>query len=324
MLWIEQLSRQKDVVMRTHVKENDFTIGRAYYNAVIVDDPYVSPKHLRITQDVDGAVVASDLNTKNGMFDNEGARQAKVVLTGNTVIRIGQTYLRVRDAGFEVPIEQRLEPRTRLMPVVFVLMALTLFCMVLPFWLHATESLSAAQYFQQILPEVILIALWVGMWGLLSRLFSGEASIPKHSIIAFSGVITTSLLSGFLAWFAYAFSSEIVARYSFPVYWLIVAALLFAHLIVVSNQRRYQKLIAVAAFAVCGCALQILMHDILPFQTADDGPYLEQWYPPGARVLAPKTETQFFIETQGVKDKLEAMREEKPNAVDVWAEEESN
>jgi pSer/pThr/pTyr-binding forkhead associated (FHA) protein len=67
MIWVEILSRHRDVVNRVRIAGEEATIGRGYDNDVIVDDPYVAARHLRVSRDEAGQLVAKDLGSVNGI-----------------------------------------------------------------------------------------------------------------------------------------------------------------------------------------------------------------------------------------------------------------
>lgn len=95
MIWVEILSRHhRDVAHRQRCDGAEVTIGRGYDNDVVVDDPFVSARHLRVQRDEQGRLVAEDLGSANGLFTERGRkRQASIVLHGDEPIRIGHTLL---------------------------------------------------------------------------------------------------------------------------------------------------------------------------------------------------------------------------------------
>src|SRR5215813_9914158 len=107
MIWVEILSRHRDVATRLRLEGPEARIGRGYDNDVVVDDPYVAAQHLRIFRDDAGRLVAEDVGSANGMFLDRGKdRLERIVLDGKLPIRIGQTFLRVRDRTHEVESER--------------------------------------------------------------------------------------------------------------------------------------------------------------------------------------------------------------------------
>jgi pSer/pThr/pTyr-binding forkhead associated (FHA) protein len=73
------------------------TVGRAVENNVVVPDPAVSRRHLRLIATSNGIVV-EDLGSSNGTYliEGERERQVKVENIGRgALIRIGNTKLRI-------------------------------------------------------------------------------------------------------------------------------------------------------------------------------------------------------------------------------------
>ena len=54
MISVEVLSRHRDVVARYRSDASATTVGRAYDNDVVIDDPAVAAHHLRIFRDDGG------------------------------------------------------------------------------------------------------------------------------------------------------------------------------------------------------------------------------------------------------------------------------
>ena len=126
MIWIEILSRQREIAARFRIAGPEARIGRGYDNDVIVDDPYVAASHLRVFRDEAGQLVAEDLGSVNGIYlDGSKSRSARIVVNGKDTIRIGQTSLRVRDTTHEVERERVAPADRRFVPA---LLAVALHC----------------------------------------------------------------------------------------------------------------------------------------------------------------------------------------------------
>ncbi|MFP3156747.1 MAG: FHA domain-containing protein [Caldivirga sp.] len=78
---------------------NSVTIGRAPENIIVIPDITVSRRHAVISRDVNGSLVLTDLNSKNGTYVyNNGVfeRVNKVELRDGLVVRLGMyTIIRV-------------------------------------------------------------------------------------------------------------------------------------------------------------------------------------------------------------------------------------
>jgi hypothetical protein len=81
MIWVEILSRHREVAARLRVAGEEACIGRGYDNDGVVDDPYAAARHVRVFRHEAGRLVAEDAGSKNGMFlDRGSAREARILL----------------------------------------------------------------------------------------------------------------------------------------------------------------------------------------------------------------------------------------------------
>src|SRR5436190_17091955 len=128
VIWVEVLTRQGEVLTRYRARcgtgGDEVRLGRGYENDVILDDPFVAAHHLRIARDESGALFAHDLSSANGLFTgHDRRRRERVALDPNQPIRIGRTFLRVRQADYAVPAEQIAMQRARTWPLLLGLAA---------------------------------------------------------------------------------------------------------------------------------------------------------------------------------------------------------
>ena len=202
MIWVEILSRHRDIAARFRITAPEARIGRGYDNDVIIDDPYVAAQHLRVFRDEAGQLVAEDLGSANGTFLDGGRnRFARIVIDGKHPIRIGQTYLRVRDIHHEVERERVAPPEWRALPIAAAaaLGASLLGLSALQIWLAQTAELRASNYLTPLLTIVATVLVWAGIWALLSRIFSGSSHLLRNLLITLAGGLAFSLYHEFAA-----------------------------------------------------------------------------------------------------------------------------
>ncbi len=91
VIWVEILSRRRDVAARYRFEGPEIRIGRAYDNDVVLDDPFVAANHVRLFRSADGELIAEDAGSANGLFlDRDKQRQERIVIDGERPIRIAQ------------------------------------------------------------------------------------------------------------------------------------------------------------------------------------------------------------------------------------------
>jgi len=183
MIWVEILSRHRDITARFRITAPEARIGRGYDNDVIVDDPYVAAQHLRVFRNETGQLVAEDMGSANGTFLDGGTnRLASIIVDGKHPIRIGQTYLRVREFGHEVERERLARPELRMLPIALTMAlgAAVLGITALVMWLSQTTEFRASSYVTPLLGFIAGLLAWVGVWALMSRIFSGQSRFLRH------------------------------------------------------------------------------------------------------------------------------------------------
>jgi Inner membrane component of T3SS, cytoplasmic domain len=310
MIWVEILSRHRDIAARYRVESPQVRIGRGYDNDVIVDDPYVAALHVRIFRDEAGQLVAEDMGSANGMFvDGANTRLGRVIVDGNHPIRIGQTYLRVRETSHPVERERVARRELRISPIAWAgaLGVLVLGIYALEVWLAQTSVPKVSSYLTPLLGITAAVLLWVGFWAVLSRIFSGRSHFLRNLLVALIGVLALLLYSEFAQFSAFAWSWPTAGDYAYVTVWSIVAAVCFFHLREVGTSRLLLK----------GALVTTLFATIIAFQTlqrsealSDSGRQntLRRLMPPALRLAPLRDETAFFDEIAKDKARLDADR----------------
>jgi hypothetical protein len=310
-IWIETLNRVHDVVARVRVDGDSATIGRAYDNDVVLDDPYVAAHHARVARDAQGEIVAHDLGSENGLYDREGRRVPHVAVDGDHIVRVGHTLLRVRDERYRVVPERRAFEPTPQGRVAAALAIVLVALLAIELWLGETGEPRASRYVLQVLAIVGVIAVWTTSWALLSRLFSGSARFSTHLAIALAGMIVFDLydtLDGFLT---YSLSLEALARSRYVAGWTFVGVLAFFHLRAIGPRHLPAKGGIVALVVAAAVGAQTLVQAEAQ-RASGRGPYMTRLMPPAARMRTPDSLPEFFARTDTLKAALDRAREEEP------------
>jgi Inner membrane component of T3SS, cytoplasmic domain len=324
-LWIEVLSRNDEVVARHRVRcatpGEAVHIGRGYDNHVIIDDPYVAARHLRIVRDENGALVAEDLGSANGLVANQDRRRVeRAVLDGRRSIEIGRTRLRVREADHAVEPERISRPRVRLWPLVLGLAGALLGAELLTMWLGQTTEQKPGDYLSSLLMLCLSVVVWTTAWAVMSRIFSGRARFERHLLIAICGLLALTLFNELTSYGAFAFSWRALVAYRYIFLWLLAAFVCFLHLRQLSQSREIGrsrlrlKASAAAALALLGIAMQTLSQWEAS-ASADRQTFLRGLKPPVFRLARAQTEDGFLAEVSKLKPELDRARAEQPGRV---------
>lgn len=310
MIWIEMLSRQRDVAARFRVTGSEARIGRGYDNDVVVDDPYVAPNHLRVFRDEAGQLVAEDMGSVNGTFlDGNRSRSSRIVINGKDTIRIGQTTIRVRDTSHEVERERLAPPDRRVLPIVSAVAfgAAVLGFYALKVWLAQTGEPRLSSYVTPILTILATILVWAGIWALVSRIFSGRSRFLLNLLIALTCAAALLLYVELAKVAAFAWTLPSIGAYDYVVTWSIVAATCFFHLHAIGRTRLWLKGLIVAVLLVAMVAVLMLQQSDA-FSDSGRQQAMRQLLPPSFRAVALKDENAFFGDIAGLKARLDGDR----------------
>lgn len=331
--WIEILSRQDEVIARHRVRggaDGDAVrIGRGYDNEVVLDDPFVAARHLRILRDENGTLVAEDLGSANGLFAGEDRRRvARAVLDGTRVLRIGRSRLRIREIDHAVEPERIVRRRMPVWPAILVVAAALLGGEALTMWLRETSEQKLGEYLGPLLMTCVVVVAWTTAWAVMSRVFSGRARFDRHLLIAMSGVLALLLLTEITAYGAFAFSRPELVAYRYVVQWLMAGFVVFLHLRQLSQSREIGRSRlklqagAVALLAVVGIGMQALSQWEAS-ASGDRETFLRGLKPPGLALAQRHTEKSFFGDAARLKEQLDRARAEPPGrAWDFGSDEE--
>jgi hypothetical protein len=310
MIWVEVLSRHRDVGSRFRIAASEVRIGRGYDNDVIIDDPYVAARHLRVFHDEAGQLVAEDLGSANGTFlDGGRERLARFVVDGKHPIRIGKTHLRIRDVNHEVEGERLAATEWQTLPVVAAaaLGASLLGLSALQIWLVQTGEMRASGYLGPLLGIVAMVLLWAGIWALMSRIFSGSAHLLRNLLITLAGGLAFSLYHEVARLLAFGWTFSAAAAYQYVAMWLVLAVVCFLHLREVGRTRLKLKGAIVGALFVVAIAFQTLQRSEA---FSDDGRQyrVHQLMPPALRAVRLTEQNVFFGEIANLKTRLDSDR----------------
>jgi hypothetical protein len=307
MIWVEILSRHRDIAARFRITGPEARIGRGYDNDVIVDDPYVAAQHLRVFRDETGQLVAEDMGSTNGTYLDGGKnRLARFIVDGENPIRIGQTFLRFRESDHAVEGERLARAEWRILPVVLtaVLGVSTLGFDALKVWLTQTSEPRASNYLASLLTIIATILVWVGMWALLSRIFSGRSHFLRNLLIGLAGAFAFTAYNEFAQYLAFAWTWPTASSYQYAASWSILAAMCFLHLREVGPTRLLLKAVIVTALLATAIAVQTLQQSEA-FSDSGRQYTVRRLMPPALRAVPLRDQDAFFGDIANLKASLD-------------------
>jgi len=306
--FIETLARNGDVLHRHRVDKLPITIGRGYNNDFILDDAHTAATHAVVELAEDGALVMRDLGSQNGIVAH-GKRQSHVPIGGTTVVRLGHTRLRVRDAAF--PVEAEVADTTMHaweggVPALAGVALIALFVGV-------TEALSDTGAFQAIRYLLVIATgigagvVWSGAWALANRVFSGHARLGRHLFILGCGLVASGAWKALSSVLAYAWSAEMFTRYGNHVVMVILATMIYHHLRTIKPLKPRAFLSTCAVFLAFGSGL-ILMRNYENAGRLRDELYMSVILPPEVRSSKDHSVDEFMSDAAKMKAEADKAR----------------
>lgn len=164
------------------------TIGRGIEADFVVDDDYAAARHAEVEITADGRVLASDLGSANGIVTG-GRRHHGVsgLALANGLLQVGRSHLRVRTAADALAPEKpdQIGPVSLLRHPGWLSgigAAAGVAEVVYGSWLTAPRDLISSTLIA--VPVIgLLVAIWVAVWALLSRVMVGEWRWLRHAAI---------------------------------------------------------------------------------------------------------------------------------------------
>jgi len=230
LAFVEVLGRHGEVLARHPVTRWPVCVGRNYDGEVILDDPYVAPRHLRIEPTVDGRFAVSDLQSVNGvMLLSSGQRVMQADVGPEDVLRIGHTQIRIRPASYAAKPELLLRAAgVHRRPLGFAISAIVLLALVL--WSAWIETASRDEKIYLVYPAVgicVAVGLWIAVWALVGRAAGGRDNFAAHGFVAcasLSAIMVADALSDYLsfgldsAWLEYVGVAAAVGIFAYMIY----------------------------------------------------------------------------------------------------------
>jgi hypothetical protein len=246
--YIEVLDGKGGVSARIAVDNFPVTLGRAYGNQVILSDPFVCPLHLKIAQDDQGRLLASDMGSVNGCYPAAGKdRVTQWELQSGSQFRIGHTVLRYVSVDHPLAptlVDGAVKVSRLASPYAAVSSAVVLVLLLwLDGYLSSVERVPLAKIISEPWITVSMLATWAGMWALVSRLVVSRFNFAQHVTIACIALLAISGLGVFAEWTEF-FLPRIPMLWIAGLfgYGLVLAGLVYSHLGAASPLRRRSRL----------------------------------------------------------------------------------
>ena len=305
---IEILAANGDVQQRQRIAALPIRLGRGYDNDFILDDAHTAAEHAIIEDDGEGGLLLRDLGSHNGVI-HRGRRQLQVALSGNSIVRLGHTRLRVRGADHPVAPEQSdttMHNWEGLRPAMAGL-AMIGASAAFSNWLGDAESFDPISYLMIVAYALAGGLVWASIWAVANRLFGHVARFGRHLFIIGCGLLAMEAWELASSVVAYALSLEVLTRYGRHMFIVIVCCMIYYHLCTINPQHRRRFALASVVLAIVGSTL-ILLSNLQINGRLSDELYMSVIYPPALRLSPDHATDAFFNDAAGLKNAVDAER----------------
>jgi hypothetical protein len=307
--FVEILSANGDVQQRHKFTELPVRLGRSYSNDIILDDHHTAGEHAVIEFSEHGKLVVRDLGSQNAIKLN-GKTHPQVQLTGDTVVQLGHTHIRVRDSSYVVSAEisDSTNHRWQGWPL-FAFALVMIFALSLSTsWLGDISNNKSSDYIIAIAQWLLIAAAWSGIWALANRVFGGTANFTRHLFTLSCALTALTLLDYLTIFLGFGFSWEWVTRYQSHMELAIAAVTIYYHLRHINPRKSARFKVICISLALVASSLKLMNNYQTTNQYADEL-YMHEVLPPAARFSRNHTLTEFDASIEKLKTKIEAERE---------------
>jgi hypothetical protein len=311
-IFVEQLTPDGDVLHRSKVTHLPITIGRAYDNDIILDDPHTAAHHAQIELNQLDELIIADLGSYNGITHintRANTRENFFVVDGDKIYRLGHTRLRIRTADYQVAAEVTDLTNHRWEGLLPALTGLVLLSMtgLISTWLADLNQGTLSKYLLELVSIFGFAIGWSGIWALFGKLFTGHARFGRHLFIASAGLAFLELWEHLSGLVAYAFSWEALLTFSVHPMIFICAVVLYFHFLTAGNKYPHRLKMYLAALAVLGSTITMTK----AYQASNhlsDELYMSRIYPPAVRISADHSLDEFIADMETLKEKVDKER----------------
>lgn len=299
-------------------------IGRAVDADLVLTDPSVAPHHLRVAPDAAGALQVEVLDTRNGVRHAGRHHGTGSVFSWQpgVPLGIGPIEVMLRAAGSPLAPEQLWHRRgTGGWLLLLGGVLLTLLLVVFQGWLGSDRPGEFLRSLPVLVLGTVAVMLgWCGAWALLGKLLTGHAQFLRHLGVAVAGYVALELVLQAAHAAAFAFSWPVLARFDRAITIAVLAPMLWAHLRLATHGAPRLLGALVAAMAVAAIAVPMAL-SWQQSRRMSDTLYMSEIYPPGWRLVAPKSVDDFVRGAQAMVPPLERRRDDRSDEVDGQVDE---
>ncbi len=310
---VEILDRFGKIKERHRIDKFPCTIGRGYQNTIILDDPYISPQHLVISNKNDSLVI-KDTDSRNGLFSLQPfSKQSEILIKDDTRIRVGHTDLRFRFTNHKIrdTIEERDKPSQIsmlltsgfILPVVWIVF---IAAMAANNYIEDTSNITLQRLLSDVYPIMIFLVLWALGWSIISKIVTHRFYFAFHAIWVCCLTLASIVIDNFANYYEFSFAVTGSADFINLVMDIVVTTILFyghLHYSTSLSPARAKKMALVSAVVILGL---VELGSLLRSPEFSNTPEYSGIIRPAFFIMAKKqTLDDFFKDTNMLKQQVD-------------------
>ncbi|GAB5379025.1 MAG: hypothetical protein Alis3KO_00400 [Aliiglaciecola sp.] len=197
---VELLSKDGKVIQHYLLDKSSITIGRAYDNDIRIEDPYVCPHHLKVTENEEtGSLDVVDNGSLNGIKIN-GKSVAQTLSSFDDIITLGRSRIRVFKQCQNVAPTVRLSALEEKIEWLDMRRVCAFFFSVFiamigsKYYLNSINQLEFAVIVKIVLTVAATASIWPLAFALLSKLAKKDTHIVSQFTLLWIFLIASELL----------------------------------------------------------------------------------------------------------------------------------
>ena len=323
VVFLELLDKHDGLVARHRFDRFPVSVGAAYDSDHIVDaEPTkdLRPVAVLITRSADGSLRVAANDDAPDFWATGGMTRSWRVDPDQNFLLGGQRF-RVRTRGYvHAPRAANVAVLPTLGHWVFAwAVPLALGCGALTTWLADIDGERSSTYINSAFVMAAVLALWSGVWALLSRLNGRAGHFLAHLSLAALAVVAVMVLDYALDTAAFAFNLPGIQRYDYALIGIVVGVLVWCHARLVTRLQAGTAIVTALAMGGALFAFQALSAYTARGNIASTAT-LTELRPPALRMATAVATDTFFSGTESLKAKTESSRAEKPEGFDPGAQ----
>ena len=297
---LEVLDRDGHVKHYLPVSAWPVSAGRALDNDLVLDDPHVAARHLRIDADESGVFVEVG-DTQNGL--RAGGQQVGAgqrIRVGDEPLRLdaGDSHLCLRLATHALAPELPLRSPDSLWHAMRVPLAAgiaVLAALMFGTWLDTDPDNLTRAWGTVLVAALTAGATWCAGWSLVSKIFTRRSHFWWHLRVLLLGGMAIEAAEALTQLLAFSLSFPPASDCSVVAGYAIGAAMLYFHVLGVEPRRPDRMRVAAAGMFVVGTALALWFNHQARDQFGEEL-YMNHLFPPALR-LARTAGTGDFVDS---------------------------